>query len=181
MFNDVHQISWTTYEWMLVKMDATLTLYDFVHSGASIYTARIVKVNVTSSPSGQETISLQLRILDTLWGQGGKPMRRSEFTQPESETAQLKFPHPIWGQIDVREGALLLLVTYELTEAPEDPVYVDEIADFSDPVLTAISTVLQQERPEQDSEGRRKPRYLRYVSEGPTVQRLLWSSGVGRG
>ena len=160
-------------------MDSTLPLYDFVRRGASIYTARIEKVDTATSSPGQQTVALQMHILETLWGEAGKPLRRAEFTRPESLTAQLKFPHPLWGRIDVREGAHLLLVTDALTEAPADPIYVDEIGDFTDPVLTSISAILQQERPEQDL-GERKARYLWYVADGPIVPRLFGAEALAK-
>ena len=149
--------------------------------------ARIEKIDTRADAPGQQRVSLQLRIEETLWGQQGGSIRRSYFTQPESEMARLKFPHSIWGQINLREGVLLLLVTHELSETPADPLYVEEVVDPNDPVLSAIRAALDQFRTVSDQEqiepaGKvRLAHYLRELPVVPTVQKLFGAEALAEG
>lgn len=167
-------------------MKEQIQLYSFVRSGASIYIARIEDVDVQPGTPGQQTVSLQLQVEETLWGKPGKPIRRTEFTQPESEIARVKFPHPIWGQVNLQKGVRLFLVTHELSDTPADPLYVEEIADLADPVLRAIRALLDQEqvfleqkRIGQDGQARRT-RYLDYLVSELTVLELFGAEALAR-
>lgn len=160
-------------------MDDTIQLHSFVQSGASIYIARIDEVAIRPGPDGQQAIALRFRVEQTLWGETATPIRRSEFTQPDDETARLKFPHPIWGRVNPQEGARVFLVTREPGEIPADPVYVEEVVDANDVVLKAISNILSQEKLERDPSAR-KARYLAYLTEGDTVKILFGAETLAK-
>jgi hypothetical protein len=160
-------------------MDNTIQLYTFIRGGASIYIARIEEVTTQPGPIDQHTIALKIRVEQTLWGETTKEILRSQFTQPDNEIARLKFPHPIWGRVDPREGSRLFLVTHEPEQTPLEPVYVEEIVDPGDVVLSGISDILSQEKPEQDPAAR-KARYLAYLAEGETVERLFGAEALAK-
>lgn len=158
-------------------MNEKVQLYSLVRSGASIYLARVEKIDVRTDLPGQQSLSLQMRIEETLWGKPGEPIRHSEFRQPESESARFKYPHPIWRHVTMREGVRVFLVTHELSEAPADPLYVQEVAEADGPVLLAVRAVLGEEQAEQD-EKQRFTRYLQYLTVGPTVQKLFGAEAL---
>ncbi|MGZ8900036.1 MAG: hypothetical protein ACXW3Z_08065 [Limisphaerales bacterium] len=160
-------------------MDNTIQLRSFVRSGASIYIARISEVSIRPDPSSGQVVALELKIEQTLWGEAGKPIRRSEFTQPDDETARLKFPHPIWGRVDPREGAVVFLVTHELLDVAADPVYVEEIHDANDAVLAQIKKVLEEEKAEEEPPAR-SARYLGYLTEGGVVEKLFGAESLAK-
>jgi hypothetical protein len=152
-----------------------------VQSGASIYVASLTEMRIQPGPaeSGKEMVELGIKIEETLYGQKGELRRRCIFLQPISETARLKFPDRIWGLITPREGLRILLVTHELSEVPADPLYVEELTQQDDPVLKAIRIVLEQERSgEADKE--RFARYLHYLTDGPTVQKLFGAEALAK-
>jgi hypothetical protein len=167
-------------------MNQFIPLYSFVRSGASIYIVRIDSMQIQSGSPGQQIVSLQFGIEETLWGKSGKPIRRAQYTQPESEIARLKFPDPIWGQVNPREGARLLLITHELSDAIADPLYVEEILDSADPALSAIREILdnervlfEQERKGQDGQARRS-RYLNYLGGDVIVKELFGAEALAK-
>jgi hypothetical protein len=160
-------------------MNEKVQLYTFVRTGPSIYLARVERIDVRTGIPGQQNLSLQMRIEQTLWGQSGEPIRRSEFTQPESEFARLKYPHPIWRHVSMRQDVRVFLVTHELSGVPANPLYVEEVAEPDDPVLIAVRAVLEQEQTEQD-EKRRFTRYLHYLTDGPTVSKLFGAEALAK-
>jgi hypothetical protein len=160
-------------------MNEKLQLYSYVRSGASIYLARVEKIEVRTDIPGQQNVSLKMRIEQTLCGLPGEPIRRSEFSQPDSEFARLKYPHPIWRHVSMREGVRVFLVTHELGEAPADPLYVEEIAEPDDPVLISVRDVLEQEQAQQN-ERQHFTRYLHYLTDGPTVQKLFGAEALAK-
>jgi hypothetical protein len=160
-------------------MDDTIQLYSFVRSRASIYIASIEEVTIQPDSSGRQTVALRLHVEQTLWGDVGGPILRSEFTQPGDDSARLKFPNPIWGRVNPRQGARVFLVTRELGETPADPLYVDEVIDPNDVVLSAISNILSQEKLEPELSAR-KARYLAYLTEGKTVKRLFGAEALAK-
>lgn len=167
-------------------MNQEIQLYSFVRSGASIHIVRIDTMEIRSGQPGQLTVSLQLEIEETLWGEKGQPIRRTQFTQPESEVARLKFPDPIWGRVDPREGARLFLVTHELSDTPAAPLYVEEILESTDPVLSAIREVLdydrvlfEQQRKGQDGQARRS-HYLNYLGGDVIVKELFGAEALAK-
>lgn len=164
------------------KMDQQIPLYSLINNGASVYLARIEQVNIQAAPDspGQQKVSLQLRIIETLWGQKGASVRTSEFNRPEDEAARLKFPDPVWGRVNVREGALILLLTSEHPDSTHSPHYVDEIRDPNDPVLRSVRLVLNEEK-NQLPAPERLTTYLAWLShEGPIVQRLFAAEALAK-
>jgi hypothetical protein len=169
-------------------MDEHIQLYSFVRSGASIYLARVDKMVIQAGLPGQRRVSLQLRIEETLWGQPGAPIRHFSLTQPESEIVRRKFLHySVWGLINLREGILLLLVTDELSEAPAEPLYVEEIVDPDDPVLSVVRAALDQFRAVSDQEqtepdgNARITHYLHGLTDVPTVPKLFGAEALAEG
>lgn len=160
-------------------MNEQIQLYPWTRSGASIYLARIAQMNVRPGPPGQEIISLRIQIEETLWGQPGAVSRQSALTRPASETARLKFPDPVWGRVDLREGALILLVTRELLETLADPLYVDQVGDPKDPVLLAIRAILSQAQALHDGQ-QRLDAYLRWLAQGSTVAKLFGAEALAK-
>lgn len=160
-------------------MDSTIQLYSFVRSGASIYIGQIVEVSLRPASPGQQEVALRIILEQTLWGKTGAPVRRSEFTQPDTETARLKFPHHIWGRVNPRKGARVFMVTRELGEQPADPIYVEEIVDPNDAVLGDIINILNQESLEPEPPAR-KARYLKYLTEGSIVEKLFGGEALAK-
>jgi len=136
-------------------MNEKVQLYTFVRTGPSIYLARVERIDVRTGIPGQQNLSLQMRIEQTLWGQSGEPIRRSEFSQPQSEFARLKYPHPIWRHVSMRQDVRVFLVTHELSGVPANPLYVEEVAEpFT--------------------------RYLHYLIEGPIVSKLFGAEALAK-
>jgi hypothetical protein len=74
----------------------------------------------------------------------------------------LKFPDPIWGRVEIQEGAYLLFVTQEPTQIVQQPVYVEQYYDSQDTVLRSIYTVLEAEKASPGSE-ERLSRYFQWL------------------
>ncbi|HEX3250806.1 MAG TPA: hypothetical protein VHS05_15345 [Pyrinomonadaceae bacterium] len=160
-------------------MDSTIQLYSFARSDASIYIARIVEVSLRPGQPGQQVVELRLSLEQTPWGETGAPIRRSVFTQPDNQTARLKFPDPVWGRVDPKKDARVFMVTRELGEAPAAPLYVEEIVEPNDPVLKDVSNILTQERLNREPQTR-KARYLKYLAEGSTVEKLFGGEALAK-
>jgi hypothetical protein len=154
-------------------MDEKVQLYSFIRSGAGIYTARIEQIDIQSAPAGQRALLLEIRIEETLWGNSGTPLRYCVLLEPESEIARLKFPDPIWGRVNVQKGIRIFFVTQEFSETPADPLYVEEIVDANDPVLSRIRAILQQQNVQTIIGNARLTRYLQSLSQGTAVQKLF--------
>lgn len=160
-------------------MNEQIQLYPWTRNGASIYLARIAQMNIRPGPPGQEIVSLRIQIEETLWGQPGAVSRQSSLTRPASETARLKFPDPVWGRVDLREGALILLVTHELSETPADPLYVDQVSDPKDQVLLTIRATLREAQALHDGR-QRLDAYLRWLAQGSIVPKLFGAEALAK-
>lgn len=160
-------------------MNEQIQLYPWTRNGASIYLARIAQMNIRPGPPGQEIVSLRIQIEETLWGQPGAVSRQSSLTRPASETARLKFPDPVWGRVDLREGALILLVTHELSETPADPLYVDQVSDPKDQVLLTIRATLREAQALHDGR-QRLAVYLRWLAQGSIVPKLFGAEALAK-
>lgn len=160
-------------------MNEQIQLYSWTRDGASIYLARIAQMNVRPGPPGQEIISLRIHIEETLWGQPGAMSRRSELTRSASETTRLKFPDPVWGRVELQEGALILLVTHEIVETLADPLYVEQANDPNDPVLLATRAVLKQVKVPRD-EPQSVDAYLGWLTQGSTVAKLFGAEALAK-
>src|SRR5215475_2364273 len=129
------------------SMNPHIPLYQFIRAMHPMTLARITQVR-TSSNSGQsrEVLNVDVQVTETLWGEH-QPARRSYvYERPASWAAQVKFPDPVWGQVDVREGLEILIVSGTGSPtAPADPLYVDQIENPDDPVLKSIKGVLAAE------------------------------------
>lgn len=127
-------------------MDQYLPVYSWVRGGASIQVAHVEKVQQSPATEGKLRITLELEVDQTLWGDAGAPYRTAEFIVPESELVRLKFPDPVWGRVDLRQGNSLLLVTQEAGKVIRDPLYVDQISDAGNPTLNSLRQILDAER-----------------------------------
>ena len=133
-------------------MDPTLPLYQFTRAGHQIMMARIVQVHTRpAAKPGEEAVEVTVERVETLWRDGGADKRQFEFLRPAARHAQLKFPHPTWGRVALRPGAVLLLVApFSASTASPGPIYVDPIAATADPALAALRSVLEVERQVKD-------------------------------
>lgn len=157
-----------------MHMNEILNLYRWVRNDASIHLARIAGVRTQPAEPGQEKVALQVRIDETLWGSQGERMREFEMVRPVSEVAQLKYPDPIWGLVTFREATPMLLVL-----RGAEVVYAEEIGGPKDPVLTSVRAVVEFERTRADSNAR-VSRYLRWLAEGSTVERLFGAEALAK-
>jgi hypothetical protein len=157
-------------------MNPHIQLYQFTHDGDGIDVARVSEVQVKRSPrDGQERVSLDLRIEESLWEGRKRSACSYFFDRPANEIARLKFPDPVWGRVDLRSGAEVLLVTQPAPPpegGTENPVYVEGIPAPDDPVLRSIRQVLIAERARQ-SDADRFNRRLRWLASGDVVQKLF--------
>lgn len=167
-------------------MNLRIPLYQLVHSGASIYLARLETVDIIPGEPGQERVALAFTIAETLFGEQGGPIRRAEFSRPVSQTAQLKYPDPIWGRVKLEAGVLVFLATAARDETPTDPLYADQVQEPADPVLNAIREVLDYERvvfelrrKGQDGQARRTL-YLNYLGSGVIVKELFGAEALAK-
>jgi hypothetical protein len=88
---------------------------------------------------------MDLHVEETLWGVPGPEFRTAQLERPANRVSRLKFPDPIWGRVDIRDGARILLVTPPGAGRDDKPLYVDEISSPGDPVLLSIRDVLAAE------------------------------------
>ncbi len=159
-------------------MDEHVTLYAWVREGASIHLAQVSRVDSRPGQPGQEVVTIELRIQQTLWGDPGESVRVAELVQPTSETARLKFPDPIWGRVDLQKKPSVLLVTKERDRLIQ-PLYVEEIQSSESPVLAAVKEVLASERMKLAANDR-MARYLRWLQEGHPVQTLFGAEALAK-
>ncbi len=155
-------------------MNAHLQLYQFTHDGDSISVARVTHLRIRPGPqAGQEIVSVDLELTERLWGDGAVSPLHYAFQRPSNEVAQLKFPDPVWGRVDLREGAQVLLVTPPPPAGQaSNPIYVDGIEKPDDPVLKSIRAMLEAERAGQDRTAAFERR-LRWLTAGNAVQKLF--------
>lgn len=156
-------------------MNPHIHIYQFTHDGDGIGVARISGVQVKASPrDGQERVSLDLRVEESLWDGRNQSTYSYSFDRPASEIARLKFPDPVWGRVDLRSGAEVLLVTQPATPEgkTQNPVYVEEIPATDDPVLRSIREVLTAERAKQ-SDPDLFDRHLRWLASDDVVKKLF--------
>ncbi|MFO1350302.1 MAG: hypothetical protein U1F68_06325 [Gammaproteobacteria bacterium] len=159
-------------------MNEHMTLYSWVREGAAIHLAQVLRSESLPAAPGQEAVTIQMQIQQTLWGVPGDPVRVAQIVQPSSETARLKFPDPLWGRVDLRRRPAILLVTKE-PDRLTDPLYVEEIRSAQDPVLAALNEVLVVERMKLAG-SQRIPRYLRWLQEGQSVQALFGAEALAK-
>lgn len=151
-----------------------LPLHAFVQAGHTISTVRIVGVKLAPAPhlASSERVDVEFETIEPLWA-GPPPARRHHvYERPIAEAAQVKFPDPVWGSVDVRQGATLLAVEMPGRSGDADElIYVDEFADPADAVLQSIKSILESERTSMDA-ARRFNRCLAWL-RGGIVERLF--------
>lgn len=162
-------------------MNPHIPLYQFIRAMHPITQARITQVRI-SSDSGQsrEVLNIDVDITHTLWGERQPAHRSYVYERPSSFAAQVKFRDPVWGQVDIREGLEILIVSgIGSPSAPAGPVYVDQIENPDDPVLKSIKDILAAEGSPNagaDHFGRR----LRWLTNGTNVEKLFAGEALAR-
>jgi hypothetical protein len=162
-------------------MNPHIPLYQFTRAMHQIMLARITQVRINSdSGQSREVLNIDVETIETLWGEH-QPARRSYvYERPASWTVRAKFPDPVWGQVDVREGLQILIVSGTGSPtAPAGPIYVDQIENPDDPVLKSIKGILAAEGSPNagaDHFGRR----LRWLTNGTNVEKLFAGEALAR-
>ena len=101
------------------EMNAYLPLYQFTHEMDSISIARLTQVRAHPGPrDGQESVTIDFKVEENLSGDRGPAAGTYGLERPLSRTTQLKFPDPVWGSVDLRSGAAVLLVTPRASANP---------------------------------------------------------------
>jgi len=152
-------------------MNQHLPVYSWIRAGASVHLAQIVDSITSPGPPGQQQTNVRVRIVRTLWGSSPGRDAAFSFLQPISETARLKFPHPVWGQVDLAARPPILLVLHGAEAAHDEPWYV-EPAPQHDPALAALADIAQSETPGTERPDQRLRRYLEWLqpSRHPTLR-----------
>jgi hypothetical protein len=160
-------------------MNAYLPLYRFLLEKDSISIARLTSVRAAAGPrDGQETVTINLRIEETLWGDSNPTARTYRLERPASRHAQLKSPDPVWRLVDLRPGVTILLVAPPAPDAPA-PAYVDQIPKPDDPVMQAVRQVLQSDGAPASHDEHFRLR-LRWLASGDAVQKLFGGEALAR-
>jgi len=162
-----------------VKMNPYIPLYSWVRSGALVCLGSIAHVRTQPGRPGQEDVALDIQIAEILWGKNTERLIRYAFSMPAGDLARVKFPDWAWEHVTLRDGTFVFLVTHDPSKISEAPVYVEESVDRNDPVLKSVRAVLIQEKAELSS-NQRLAHYLRWLLEGPTVQRLFAAEALAK-
>ena len=164
-----------------MTMNPHLQLYQFIRDVDWISVARITQVEANPGPqAGQETVKIGVQVEENLWGDSGPSTRTYVFRRPASRTAQRKFPDPVWGRVDLRPGAKILLVRPPAKgSAAQDPVYVEEILRPDDPVMGSIRGVINQEGTQRERPSKVEL-YLHWVAGGSTVEKLFAGQALSK-
>ena len=160
-------------------MNPYIPLYSWVRRGAVICLGHIAHMRAQPGRPGQEDVALDVQITETLWGTYGEPLIHYQFSRPASELARLKFSEWPWAHVALRDGTPVFLVSQEPSKTSEAPIYIEEIVDRNDPTLNSVRAVLNQENAELSST-QRGGCYLRWLLEGPTVQRLFGAEALAK-
>lgn len=153
-------------------MNEDFDLYSWIRDGANVQVARVVQMDAKPGAPGQEEVTLQLRPEEILWGLSAEGDKTCRFERPASEGARLKFPDPVWGRVELRQGVLILMVDQTPENEMLSPTYVDQIDDPNDAVLAAIRRVTDAEKRDEVGEARRN-RYLNNLADGQIVEQLF--------
>ena len=160
-------------------MNKHINLYSWVRNDDSIYLARLIGTQIQPGPPGQEEVRLQCQIDVTLWGKNGEPLRTYTFLQPASKVARLKFPDPVWGLVELREKACLLLVLGESSPGKTEVFYVEEVQNQKDPILLSIRTVTAFEKTGLSGK-EHISKYLQWLLEGSTIEKLFGAEALAK-
>jgi hypothetical protein len=156
-----------------------IDLYDWIRTDLSIHLAKVSAVEVEPIDGGKERVTVTLDIAARLWGPPGEPVRRSSFVRPQSRTARLKFPDPVWGRVsEVARGMSVILVTPQLDGHLREVTYIDAVEGPNDPVVAAIRSVADVEKGEPPEE--RIAHYVRWLEDGPGLHRRFAAEAVSK-
>jgi hypothetical protein len=142
-------------------MDQHLPVYSWLRGGASLHLAQIADIAIRPGPAGQQQTSVRVRIMRTLWGLAPDPVTLFDFLEPISETSRLKFPHPVWGRVDLAARPPILLVLR--AEATGDQPWYVEPAPQRDPAFAALIDIVQAETPGTERPDQRVRRYVDWL------------------
>lgn len=162
-----------------VTMNKHINLYSWMRSGTSIHLANIVQINNKPGPPAQEEVTLQLQIKETLSGKPLEPLYRYKFLRHTGELTRMKFPDPVWGLVELREKACLLLVIGESSPGKTEVFYVEEVQDLKDPILLSIRTVTTFEKTGLSGK-ERVSKYLQWLLEGSIIEKLFGAEALAK-
>lgn len=162
-----------------VTMNKHINLYSWMRSGTSIHLAEIVQINYKPGPLAQEEVTLQLQIKETLSGKPLEPLYRYTFLRHTGELTRMKFPDPVWGLVELREKACLLLVIAESSPGTTEVIYAEEVQDPKDPILLSIRTVTAFEKAGLSGK-ERVSKYLQWLLEGSTIEKLFGAEALAK-
>lgn len=161
-------------------MNPYLPVYQWLRGGASVHLARVVAVSRDeAAPAGREVLRIELRIARTLWGPAGSEHRTFRVDQPASATAQLKFPDPVWGGVDLKGHPDLLLVMHEPGGSSGQPWYVEQVKDPYDPQLRTLVTLLTSEAARAPP-GQRMLTYLGWLKQSQPLLTLFGAEALSK-
>jgi hypothetical protein len=162
-----------------VSVEPHLHLYGWVRTDLSIHQATVSAVVVEPADGGKERVTVTLDITARLWGPPGEPRRRASFVRPQSRTARLKFPDPVWGRVsEIARGMSVILVTPQPDEHLHEVTYINDVEGPDDPVVTAIRSVADVEKGESP-EGR-IAHYVQWLEDGPALHRRFAAEAVSK-
>lgn len=161
-------------------MNPYLPVYQWLRGGASVHLARVIGITRDeAAPPGREVLRVELRIARTLWGAAGVDHRTFRVDQPASATAQLKFPDPVWGGVELKGHPDLLLVLHEPDGGNGQPWYVEQVRDPHDPQLRSLVTLLTSEAAHEPP-GQRMHNYLDWLKQAQPVLSLFGAEALSK-
>jgi len=157
--------------------DSSIQLWQWLRHDRSISLCRIEGIGV--EPAGDdEVVRVRLATVETLWGPKAADERRSSFQRPVSPLVRLKVQIPVWGNVELRPGALLLYVA-DGPAAEAEALFAGNTA-ADDPALEAVRQVVAFERKHARDAEARKDRYLEWLGKGRLLRRLFAGEALSR-
>jgi hypothetical protein len=154
-------------------MNTNIPIYQFIHDGFSVSGGRIAHMEIKPGPdAGRQTVILHVETIETLWG-SPDPKPSYSFDRSEYELARLKFPDPIWGRVNVRDGAVMVLIA----KPGQNPTYVEEVHDLNDTGFRQLRDLLHVEREAQTSQ---QDRYLGWLARDNQLEKLYAGEALAR-
>jgi hypothetical protein len=156
-------------------MNTNIPIYQFIHDGFSVSGARIAHMEIKPGPdAGIQSIILHIETIETLWG-NPDPKPSYSFERPESNLGRLKSPDPVWGRVNVRDGALIVLIA----KPGQNPIYADEIHDLNDTGFRQLRDLLHVER-EAHTAQQTTDRYSGWLAHGNQLEKLYAGEALAR-
>jgi hypothetical protein len=161
-------------------MNPTLRVYPWIRDKEALYLTRIESVEVSPAQQpGQESVTFELAVQRTLWGEPGSARRRAQFQRPVSRTSQLKFPDPVWGRVNAQVGSLVFLVTPDVVQEVARVTYADSVSGPDDPALLSVGRIAAFEK-SQPARADRGQNYLEWLHGGDTTLQLFAGEALAK-